>query len=244
MEKDTRNYLLNGGVAIALGLVISALVFGWFYSSSKSDDSINVTGSAKRRIKSDLVVWKAGISYQSQTVADAYRAVTADIPKVKAYLVSKGVPESDMTVSAITTVTNRNTNQYGMETGEITGYTLTQEVLVRSTDVEKIAVIAREATELFNQGIVIQSGTPQFYYTALGDLKVEMLGEAAKDAKTRAMQIASNTGDSVGAVKSARMGVLQITAPDSTDVSDYGIYDTSSIEKDITAVVNISFRMR
>jgi hypothetical protein len=37
------------------------------------------------------------------------------------------------------------------------------------------------------------------------------------------------------------MGVLQITAADSTDVSDYGVYDTSTIEKDMTAVVSISF---
>ena len=28
---------------------------------------------------------------------------------------------------------------------------------------------------------------------------------------------------------------------DSTDVSDYGVYDTSTIEKDMTAVVNASF---
>jgi hypothetical protein len=36
-------------------------------------------------------------------------------------------------------------------------------------------------------------------------------------------------------------GVFQITSRFSTDVSDYGIYDTSSKEKDITAVVSVSF---
>ena len=39
----------------------------------------------------------------------------------------------------------------------------------------------------------------------------------------------------------AKMGVLQITAADSTDVSDYGVFDTTTIENDITAVVNVSF---
>jgi hypothetical protein len=68
-----------------------------------------------------------------------------------------------------------------------------------------------------------------------------MLGEAAKDAKTRAEQIAASTGNSIGTVRSARMGVMQITAADSTDVSDSGISDTSAIDKDMTAVVNISF---
>jgi len=42
-------------------------------------------------------------------------------------------------------------------------------------------------------------------------------------------------------VRSARMGVLQITPADSNEVSGEGMNDTSALEKDITAVVNISF---
>ena len=145
------------------------------------------------------------------------------------------------TVSAITTTTNKRRDSEGNETSEITGYTLQQQIEVRSTDVAKIAQVAREATELINQGILIESKAPQYYYTAIGDLKIEMLGEAAKDAKERAARIAQSTGNSIGAVRSAKMGVLQVTAADSTDVSDYGVYDTSTIEKDMTAVVNVSF---
>jgi hypothetical protein len=129
----------------------------------------------------------------------------------------------------------------GNETSEITGYTLRQQVEVRSEDVDKIAQIAREATELINQGILLESSSPQYSYTRLGDLKIQMLGEAAKDAKVRAEKIADSTGNKIGAVRSARMGVMQITAADSTEVSDAGISDTSSIDKDVTAVVNISF---
>jgi hypothetical protein len=156
-------------------------------------------------------------------------------------LIAKGVPESEITISSITTTTLRRTDENGQDTGEITGYSLRQQLEVRSNDVDKIAQIAREATELINQDILVESNAPQFYYTKLGDLKIEMLGEAAKDAKTRAERIAASTGNAIGNVRSARMGVLQITAADSTEVSDAGIYDTSSIEKDITAVVNIGF---
>ena len=112
---------------------------------------------------------------------------------------------------------------------------------MRSNDVGRIGQIAREATELINQGILIESQAPKYYYTQIGDLKIEMLGEAAKDAKERAQRIALSTGNTIGSVRSAKMGVLQITAADSTDVSDYGVYDTSTIEKDMTAVVNVSF---
>ncbi len=237
-----KHYLFNGGAALAIGLIISSLIFGWFYSSSKKgDEAITVTGSAKRRITSDLVVWNAGISSQSGELQEAYRGLSENIPKIKQYLVQKGIPEEQMTVSSITTSTLKRQDANGNETSEISGYSLSQQIEVRSNDVGRISQIAREATELINQGILIESRAPQYYYTKIGDLKIEMLGEAAKDAKERAERIASSTGNSIGSVRSARMGVLQITAADSTEVSDYGTYDTGTIEKDITAVVNVSF---
>ncbi|MDI1242863.1 MAG: SIMPL domain-containing protein [bacterium] len=232
----------NSGTALAIGIVLASLIFGWFYSSAKKgDDAITVTGSAKKRITSDLVIWSAGVSSQAAQLSDAYKQLSDNIPRIKQYLIEKGVPDSQMTISSITTTTLKRRDGDGNETAEITGYSLTQSIEVRSNDVQKISQVAREATELINQGILVESKAPQFYYTAIGDLKIEMLGEAAKDAKERASRIASSTGNSIGSVRSAKMGVLQITAADSTDVSDYGVYDTTTIEKDMTAVVNVSF---
>ena len=242
MNGERNQFWLNGGVALALGLVMSSIIFGWFYSKTKKgDEAITVTGSAKKRIKSDLVVWSAGVSVQSGQLSAAYGQISGEIPKIKQYMIGKGITEDQMTVSAITTTTLHAKDSNGIETTEITGYSLSQSISVRSGDVDKIAQIAREATELINQGILIESSAPQYYYTKIGDLKIEMLGEAAKDAKTRAEQIALSTGNSIGPVRSAKMGVLQITPADSTEVSDMGMYDTTSIDKDMTAVVNISF---
>jgi len=242
MNGEKNGYWFNAGVALAIGLVVSSVIFGWFFAKSKKgDEAITVTGSAKKRIKSDLVVWSAGVSVQSPQLQEAYKQLSDGVPRIKQYLIGKGIPENQMTVSSITTTPLKRQDSNGVETSEITGYSLKQQVEVRSNDVDKIAQIAREATELINQGILIESNAPQYYYTQIGDLKIEMLGEAAKDAKVRAEKIAASTGNSIGAVRSAKMGVLQITPADSTDVSDSGMYDTSTIDKDMTAVVNISF---
>lgn len=242
MNGEKNNYWFNAGAALAIGLVLSSIIFGWFYSKTKKgEEAITVTGSAKKRIKSDLVVWSAGVSAQSAQLTDAYRQLSDNVPKIKQYLLSKGISEAQMTVSSISTITLKRQDSNGIETSEITGYSLQQQIEVRSNEVDRIAQIAREATELINQGILIESNAPQYYYTQIGDLKIEMLGEAAKDAKVRAEKIASSTGNSIGPVRSARMGVLQITPADSTAVSDSGIFDTSTIDKDMTAVVNVSF---
>jgi hypothetical protein len=239
---ETRSGSFMGAVVLAVGLVVATTIGGWFFVKGKrGDQTITVTGSARKRIKSDLVIWSAAVSYQSSTLADAYRSLSEAVPRVKAYLVSKGIADNQITVSSISSQTLHGKTSDGGETSEITGYSLRQELTVRSNDVDKIGQIAREATELINQGILIESMAPQYLFTQLGDLKIEMLAEASKDAKKRAEQIAQSTGSSIGNVRTARMGVLQITPADSTDVSDSGMNDTSSIDKDITAVVNIGF---
>jgi uncharacterized protein len=239
---EGRSATVLAAVVLAVGLVVATIIGGWFFVKGKrGDQTITVTGSARKRIKSDLVIWRAGVSYQAPVLAEAYRSLSESVPRVKAYLLGKGIPENQITISSIASQTLHGRASDGTETSEVTGYSLRQELSIRSNDVDKIEKIAREATELINQGILIESAAPEYIYTQLGSLKIEMLAEAAKDAKVRAEQIAQSTGSSIGSVRSARMGVLQITAADSNAVSDSGMNDTSSIDKDITAVVNIGF---
>ncbi|HEX5707832.1 MAG TPA: SIMPL domain-containing protein [Pyrinomonadaceae bacterium] len=242
MLNGKNGHLFNAGFWLAVGLVLSSTILAWAYTRTKSvDQTITVTGSARKRITSDLIVWRANVSYQSGELSEAYGSLKDKVPRVKAYLVSKGVPDEQIVVSSVSTKTMQEKDANGEDTGRIGGYVLTQTLEVRSPEVEKIARISREVTELIDQGILLESQSPEYHYTKLGDLKVQMLGEAAKDAKVRAEQIASSTGSTVGSVRSARMGVMQITPADSNEVSDYGVNDTSSLDKDITAVVNVSF---
>ena len=57
----------------------------------------------------------------------------------------------------------------------------------------------------------------------------------------RAGNMAKSTGNKIGFMRSARMGVFQITPVNSTEVSDWGENDTSSLYKKVTAVVTVSF---
>jgi hypothetical protein len=128
-----------------------------------------------------------------------------------------------------------------VNTNVIQGYRVTQDVTVSSNVVDKIDQLSSEATELILQGVEFNSTAPEFFYTTLSELKVEMIGLAAKDAKMRADQIAQSTENEIGEVRSSRMGVIQINPVNSTEVSDYGVNDTSSLEKVITAVVTVSY---
>ena len=69
----------------------------------------------------------------------------------------------------------------------------------------------------------------------------EVSRQATENAKKRAESMAKASGNKIGSIRSARMGVFQITPVNSFDVSDYGMNDTTSLEKKVNAVVNVEF---
>jgi hypothetical protein len=135
-------------------------------------------------------------------------------------------------------------DQKGNFTDTVTGYRLSQCAHIRSREIEKVTRISRECTDLISQGLEIDSASPQYLYTKLNDLKIAMLGEAARDARNRAEQLAKDSGSKVGALRSASQGVFQVTPLDSTEVADYGINDTSSVTKKVRAVITVQYAIR
>ncbi len=229
---------------LSLTLVISSLVFAQGIQEFKrANDVLVITGSAKRPIKSDYIILRLSVSSQESTAKIAYQNLKAQIEQVQAYLKEQQVPGDAITLRAMRTDTIPEIGVNGRNTGRILAYRLSQTLEIRSNEVERYAEISQQATELINEGVNLVSRPPEYLYTKLSELRIEMVAEATKDAQARARAIASTTGNQVGAVRSARTGVFQITSRNSTAVSDYGIYDTSSLEKDITAVVSVQFAM-
>lgn len=65
-----------------------------------------------------------------------------------------------------------------------------------------------------------------------------------QDARKRAFIIAKSTGRRVGKVKSAKMGVVQVMAPGSVEISDYGTYNTRTRDKEVMITVQATFYLR
>lgn len=236
--------LIVAVVIFTVGMVASTFKVANSVIEVKGGNSITVTGSAKQQIKSDLIVWQGSYSRQASTMAEAYTLLNKDKDTVLKYLKEKKVDEKARTVSAVFSSPIYETTANGMTTNNIISYRLSQTVEIRSTEVDSITQLSRDVTDLLQQGIEFQSNPPQYYYTKIADLKVSMLAEATKDSKLRAEQISINTGSAIGKLKSAKMGVFQITPLYSTEISDYGINDTSSVDKEITAVVTCSFEVK
>lgn len=231
------------GLCIAVATIVSSIIIsqGVYRVMRFTREVISVTGSAQKEIRSDYATWSGNFSIRGEDLVTCYNLLNDDREKVKAYLLSKGVNEQEMTFSQVRTMTFYQRTPQGYETSQVESYHLNQQVEIGSNDVDKITNISRESTELILQGVQFESWSPSYFYTKLDELRVEMLAQATENAKQRAENMAGAAGNRVGLMRSARMGVFQITPVSSTAISDYGMNDTSSLEKKITAVVSVTF---
>lgn len=234
--------LFWGMIALTAGLVAaSALTAGAVKSMRRADDAIEVTGSARRPIRSDVAIWRLSVTGAGASLQEASASLTEPSQRVLTFLRQNAVPDSVLTMGSLVPEPVFRILENGTTTGEVVGYRVTQPFTVRSTDVNAIKALTQRADALIREGVPLSSGAPEYLYTRLAEIRTQMLADATEDAQRRAQAIAKSVGSEIGGVRSARMGVFQITPRNSTEVSDYGINDTSSLEKDITAVVRVTF---
>lgn len=237
-EKLEKFQLVLLSLILAFGLII-AVKCG---ANTLSNNNIIVTGSAYKIVKSDSARMEFEISERNATKQSAYNAVKKQLPIVKKYLMDKGI--TDIDVSASNGYYSYKYLPNGNVTNETAYYNLSQPIVIKSNDVQKIKEISSEIQSLLDQGIDINVTNTEYFYSGLSELKVDLLKEATKDAKDRATGMLKATHNRPGKIQSVNMGVFQITPVDSTNVSNMGINDTSSIDKKVTAVANVVFRIK
>lgn len=229
------------GFVIGLGLLGSAIK-----NRNKSDNTISVTGLGTNKFTSDLITWSGNFSRNSYDLKEAYNALANDKKIIENYLVSKGVDRNELVFSAVDISKNYNygTDANGASTQTFAGYQLSQRVSIESKDVAKIENLSRNITEIINLGIEFTSSPPSYFYTKLADVKQKMIADATKDARQRAEKIAENADASLGKLKKATMGVIQITAPNSNEDYSYGgTFNTSSKEKEASITIKLEYQV-
>lgn len=238
------NRLIAPGMILTLGIIISAIIIAATWrQNSKMSQTITVTGSAKKEIVSDLGFLRGTITTRAMTAGAAYNELISQKPVVLEFLKSKGIESNKVNFFTISNYPVYEISSTGMQTQNIVGQVYSQRFEINSSDVNKIKEISLEISELVNKGVDLMVEMPEYHYSKMADLKIEIQAEAARDAMKRAEKIAASTDRDLGPLRTARMGVIQITPRFSNMISDYGVNDLSSIEKEITAVVNASFEI-
>ena len=237
-EKLTKIQLVIFSIILGLAIVWSAKII----TNSIINNTISTTGSAYKIVKSDSGSINFDIIVRKANKQDAYATLQTQIPIVKTFLESKGIDNTD-----IKALHGYYSYKYdpktGSNTNEVQYYNLTQPITISSNNVELIKNLSNELSGLITKGIDINIYSPSYQYSEIAALKISLLEDATVDAKSRATAMLKPTGNKVGKLQSVRMGVFQITAPNSNNVSNMGINDDSTIDKKVTAVANATFKI-
>ena len=246
--KNILNERVFASLAIGICVILSAYVFMKGYGDRNGQENvIHVTGMGSRNFDSDLIVWRGSFSKTSIDLAAASAALESDRNTIKNYLTGKGIQENEIVFSAMEI--NMNYDDVRNSDGDIvgsvlTGYSLSQMVAIESSEVSKVEQISREVTELIASGVEFYSESPEFYYTKLAELKIEMVSEATADARLRAEKIAQSSGGDLGNLQSAEMGIFQIVGQNSDeDYSWGGAFNTSSRRKTASITMQLNFQI-
>lgn len=240
LEKLEKFQVIILSLVLACGLVWSTKIA----TSTLSKDVIFVTGSSSKTVTSDSGMLEFTIQTRKPTKAAAYAEISNQMPIIKEYLKNKGINDSEIEFKPYNGYNTYRVLDNGRTTNDIAYYNISQNIEIRSNDVNKIKDISTDITNLISKGIDINVYPPMYFYSKLSDEKVKMLEDATADAKDRASAMLKATHNKVGKIQSVNMGVFQITPVDSTSVSDMGISDTTTIEKKITSVANVTFRIK
>ena len=229
--------LLGGLALLAIAFVIGSFAIGHGIRDKNRNDVISVTGSAKKRIQSDYIVWDISVASQQPSAPAAAKELAGWTAKIRSFLSDAGVKDDELSVQPITTETTSRK-------GRVVGFRLTRSFEIRSPRVREVTDAADRSSELLGEGIPLRADPPQYVYTRLPTLRPQLLAAATRDAQARARVIVDATGSHLGKLRRVSVGVFQITSPNSTEVEDYGVYDTSTLQKDVTAVVNVTFALK
>ena len=239
-EKILKFQFVIVALILALGLVVATKQG----TKNVVRDGISVTGSAYEIVQSDSARFEFNVVTRQPNRMAAYSLIQKQLPEVLNYLKSQGFADADIEVKTSNGYNTYRYNLNGSMTNEIAYYNLSQPVVIKSDDVQKIKTVSIDVQNLISKGIEIDPMPPQYYYSKLSDLKVKLLQDATTDAKQRATAMLKATNNRTGKIQSVKMGVFQITPVDSTNVSDMGINDTSTIDKKVTAVANVVFQVK
>ncbi len=225
-------------LALALGAGLTKVGSGF---ASRAGNGITVTGSSKTSATADNAVWTLSVSLSAPNVGGAVKSVDSDVAALSEYLTKGGITSQSLTLGAVATYANEEFVN-GNSTGRILSYRANRDVTVRSKNVELISKLSQGIGSLLQTGIHVNNNGPAYYISNLPALRPQLMSDAMKDAKARAQALTKAVGGSLGALENVKAGPIQITTPDSTVTADYGAYDTSTIEKTVTATVSVTFK--
>ncbi|MFI3315526.1 MAG: SIMPL domain-containing protein [Rikenellaceae bacterium] len=201
-------------ITLAATLIIAALIVsnaaGKFSSQNRY---VSVKGLSQKEVEADKVIWPILYKEAGNSLNEISISLAKKEQIIKKFLIENGIKEEEISNSA-PEIIDYKTERYAPERNE-NRYNVTNVITVVTSQVELTRELLTRTNDLLAQGVVLSSGDYRYNisyeYTALNDIKVEMIKEASANAKASALQFANDSNSKLGKIKNATQGQISIS---------------------------------
>ena len=227
-------------IVLAVGLALG----GWFggqglVQSRLGDRSVSVKGLSEREVKADLALWGLRFVATGNDLRETQAEIKNNADSVMRFLKSHGFEEGDIERQA-PQVTDRLAQNWS--SGQVESrFIIAQQIVLRSTDVDRVVTANSESSTLVDAGVVLSNEygpvRPSYLFTGIAALKPEMIEEATKRAREAAETFAADSGSGLGGIRRAWQGQFEILPRDATP----GTQEAEQVVKTVRVVSTIEY---
>jgi len=235
--------IINHAV-LALGVALAGWFIGHGFVSGRSVDRfVTVKGVSERDVKADLALWPLNVTDNDLSRAQA--TLRRNSERVLEFLARYDIDTTSAELQGFR-VTDLLAQRYGGDPNLRSRFIISQTIMVRSDDPDRILEASQNVGELVEAGVVLSSGEewgpggPTFLFTRLSDLKPEMIGEATAKAREAAEQFAQDSRSRVSGIRRANQGVFVILPRDQAA----GITEQNQLFKTVRVVSTIEYLLQ
>ena len=204
-------------VILSLGVIISsAIVSNTIESLKKKDDIVSVKGVAEKKVKSDQGMLMITVKANDKDINTALENLKQQTSELVSTLKANDFSDSEIKLENIISEPVYFYNENGNPTTRVLSYNVNQIVNITTDKVDKLSPLALKLSENLNLSV----SDAQYLVTNVEKLKIDLLGEATKNAKLRATELVKYNNRSIGGLKSVNQGVFQITGDNNSETSE------------------------
>ena len=234
---------LLASLILGISAIISAALISDGLTDLKTGDRyVTVKGVAEREVTADLALWPIRFVATGASLSEAQDKARSSRDAIIAFLKLQAIDQDAVELQRLD-VTDTRANPYQANNGE-QKFIISQTLMVRSTDIDRIRQAAQGVSELVDSGVVLSSdygpSGPTYVFNGLNDIKPEMIAEATASAREAADQFAQDAKAELGGLRRANQGVFQILARDQAP----GIMEQQQPVKTVRVVSTVEYYLR
>ncbi|MEH6563243.1 MAG: SIMPL domain-containing protein, partial [Marinobacter sp.] len=206
------------------------------------DRYVTVKGVAEREVTADLALWPIRFVATGNSLGEAQEKANSSRDAIMAFLKLQAINDGAVELQRLD-VTDTRANPYQDDNGK-QKFIISQTLMVRSDNIEKIRQAAQAVSELVDSGVVLSSdygpSGPTYLFNGLNEIKPDMIAEATASARKSASQFAEDAKTELGDLRRANQGVFQILARDQAP----GVSEQQQPMKTVRVVSTVEYYLR